>query len=104
MNLETNTGRKLADPSASQIADELAALPGGDSFAILSRDELTYVQAAGARTEGFVLEYQTGSIDQHYRSTDSNLPLSTVTDVFQRYAAEDDSWQSRTAWRRDDLG
>ncbi len=104
VNLETNTGRKLADPSASQIADELAALSGGDSFAILSRDELTYVQAAGARTEGFVLEYQMGSIDQHYRSTDSNLPLSTVTDVFQRYAAEDDSWQSRTAWRREDLG
>ncbi len=105
MNLETGTGRQLADPSASQIAEELAALSsGGDSFAVLSRDELTYIQAAGARSEGFILEYQAGSIDQHYRSTDSNLPLSTVTDAFQLYAAEDSSWQSRTTWRREDLG
>jgi hypothetical protein len=40
MNFETNTGRKIADPSASQIAAELASLSGGDSFAILSRDDI----------------------------------------------------------------
>ncbi len=104
MNFETNTGRKIADPSASQIAAELASLSGGDSFAILSRDDLTYVQAAGTRREGFVLEYQEGSLDQHYRSTENNLHLSTVTDVFQLYGAEDSAWQSRTSWRREDLG
>jgi hypothetical protein len=104
VNLETGTGRKLTDPSASQIAEELAALSGGgDSFAVLSRDELTYIQAAGARSEGFVLEYQEGSIDQHYRSTEDNLHLSTVTDVFQLYAVGDSAWRSRATWRHDDL-
>ena len=106
MDFETDAGRKIADPSASQIAAELASLPDGGSFAILSlsRDNLTYVQALGNRTEGFILEYQSGSLDQHYRSTEDNLNLSTVTDVFQLYAAEDSSWQSRTKWQREDLG
>jgi hypothetical protein len=102
MDLETGTGRTIANPSESQIAEALAALPGGDdSFAILARDELTYIQTAGSPSEGFLLEYQAGSLDQHHRSTENTLPLSTVTNAFQRYAAEDPSWRSLVTWQRD---
>ncbi len=80
------------------------ALPGGvDSFAILSRDELTYLQAGGGPSEGFLLEYQEGSLDQHYRSSEESLSLSTVTSAFRLYAAEDPSWRSGVTWKRDDL-
>lgn len=104
MNLETDAGRKLANPSASQIAEELEALSGrADSYAILSRDERSYIQAAGGPSEGFLLEYQEGSIEQHYRSTQSNLPLTTVTNAFQLYAADDSSWRSLVPWEHDDL-
>ena len=103
MDLETGTGGKIANPSASQIAEELAALPGGvDSFAILSRDELTYIQTTGGPSAGFLLEYQEGSLDQHYRSTEETLSLSTITNAFQLYAAEDPSWRPLVTWKRDD--
>lgn len=104
MNLETSAGQKLANPSASQIAEQLATLPAGvGSFAILLRDELTYIETAGAPSEGFILEYQDGSIEEHYRSTEENLPLSTVTNVFQLYAVGDPSWPSLATWEHDDL-
>lgn len=102
MKLETGTGRTIVGPSASQIAEELAALPGGtDSFAILSRNPLTYIQTAGSPSEGFVLEYQEGSVGRHYPSVDGNLPLSSVTKAFQLYAAEDAGWRSVVQWEHD---
>ena len=105
MNLETGTGRKIANPLPSQIAEELTALPGGvDSFAILSRDAPTYIQTSGSPSEGFVLEYQATSTDQHYRSIERALPLGTVANAFQLYAAEDPAWRSLVSWERDDLG
>lgn len=104
MQLEIGTGLRIDDPSASQIAHELAALPGGiDSYAILSQDDLTYLQTAGGSSDGFSLEYQEGSIDRHYRSPQNDLPLATVIRAFQLYAAQDSSWRSLVAWERDDL-
>jgi hypothetical protein len=104
MNLETSAGRSVANPSASQIAEELAALPGGaDCYAILSLDDLTYIQTAGRPPEGFLLEYQDGSAERHYRSTERALPLSTVTNAFQLYARSDSSWRSVATWKQQDL-
>lgn len=105
MYLETGSGLKIDDPSASQIADELASLPGGtDSFAILSQDDdLHYMQTADNPSGGFVLEYHDGSLDQHYRATDNNLPLAVVTNAFQLYAAKDSSWRTVVAWEHHDL-
>jgi hypothetical protein len=104
VKLEPGTGRSIEDPSASQIASELAALAGGvDSFAILSHDELTYIQTAGGPSEGLILEYQQGSTDQHFRSARNDLPISTVTRAFQLYAEHDSSWRSVAAWERDDI-
>jgi hypothetical protein len=104
LEFETGSGPKIFEPTSSQIAEELAALPGGiDSFAILSHDEMTYIQAAGGASERFLLEYQEGSIDQHYRSTSNDLSLSTVTEAFSLYASGDPSWKSLATWEREDL-
>src|SRR5262245_27991556 len=101
MDLTTGGGIAVSDPSAAQIAEVLAALPGRiDSFAILAKSELTYMQAAGGPADGFVLEYQAGSIEQHYWSVRDDLPLSTVTEAFQLYAAGDDSWQKLATWQK----
>ncbi len=101
LQLETSSGRKIADPSASQVADELGALPNAnDGFATLSSGDETYVQTASSESAGFVLEYREGSADRHFKSTSKNLSIDAVTEVFQRYAAGDPSWKSRIVWSR----
>ena len=74
-----------------------------DSFAILSESELTYIQAAGGPTEGFVLEHQTGSIEQHYWTVDDSIPLTTVVQAFQLYATGDESWHALNTWEKKEI-
>ncbi len=104
MDLTTGSGVAVSGPSAAQIAEVLAALPGGiDSYAILSESDLTYMQAAGGPSDGFILEYQAGSIEQHYRSVRHDLPLSTVSQAFQLYATGDGSWQKLATWEKEEI-
>jgi hypothetical protein len=91
----------ISDPSASTIAEVLATLPESRySFAILGGSELTYMQATRGPADGFVLEYQVGSIEQRYWSVRQDLPLGTVTQAFQLYAAGDESWRNLATWKK----
>ena len=86
-------------PDAATIARVLASLDGDRHVLVtLGRSEQTYVQASGSARTGLALEYQEGSLDQHYRSGAETLPLETVTDIFQRYARDDESWRHRVPW------
>jgi hypothetical protein len=88
-----------ADPDAATIAKVLASLDGGRHvLASLGDSELTYVQVSGSVQTGFGLEYQEGSLDAHYKSRATELPLERVTDVFQRYAVGDGSWRQGVEW------
>ena len=94
----------LLDPSSDDIEAGLSSLTGeGDSFAILAESPMTYIQTSGSATSGFVLEYQTDSLDQHFRSTSHQLPLHQVIEAFQRYRACDPAWREVTTWEREDL-
>ena len=87
------------DPDPATIAKVLASLDGGRHvLATLGRSELTYIQVAGSVQTGFALEYQEGSLARHYRSRPANLPLETVTQIFQRYARGDGSWRQGAEW------
>lgn len=100
MKLETSNAHEVSNPSAAQIAEALASLPGGDeSFAILATGPQTYVQVAGSSGEGFTLEYRDGSEDKHFEAAESPVDLKLATTVFQRYAAGDISWQSLASWQ-----
>lgn len=103
MKLEIGIGSKvLHDPSLGQIEDALRSLPGGDfSHVILSRDPMTYIQTAGGPWEGFVLEYQDGSVDKHYQCADSDLGLDAVVRAFRLYAQGDERWRTGLEWRRE---
>lgn len=100
MKLETSNANEVVNPSAAQIADALASLPGGDeSFAILATGPQSYVQVAGSSGEGFTLEYRDGGEDMHFTATESPIDLKLATSVFQRYAAGDASWQGLASWQ-----
>lgn len=99
MELSTNGGRVVRSPSASQIEEALGSLDSGDDgFVILEESSVTYLQAAGDRGTGFVLEYQEGDTDRHFKATRERIPLAEVVKAFQMYAAGDARWKGMFEW------
>ena len=91
-------------PTGDVIRETLKSLPGGlPSFAILLRSEMTYIQAGGSGGEGFVLEYQEGSLDRHYRSADESLDLERATKILTLYLRGDESWHNEVEWKHIDV-
>lgn len=100
MKLETETGGTIKNPSSAQIEDALRKLAdSGGGFAILSQDEMTYLQAAGNREDGFVVEYQDGDVDAHYAATQASAPLGDVEKAFRLYAMGDAGWKTMFEWQ-----
>jgi hypothetical protein len=93
---------RLVNPSPAQLRQALHRLPGGDdSFAIFEKSGsgLTYMQTLGGPQEGFGLEYQEGSTDAHYVSTDRALPVERVVQAFLWYSAGDARWRTDYEWQ-----
>jgi len=87
------------NPSSEAIAKALSSLDGKNkSFAILERDRLTYIQASGSIKDGFSLEYQDGSLKEHYCCSD-DLSLKNATEAFQSYAKGENNWQKALKWK-----
>ena len=100
MKLETENGATIKNPSSAQIEDALRKLAdGGGGFAILSQDEMTYLQAAGNRAGGFVVEYQDGDVDSHFEATQGAVPLGDLEKAFRLYAMGDAGWKSMFEWQ-----
>jgi hypothetical protein len=77
----------------------------GEEFAILAVDENTYMQCAEQKQSPYeyVLEYQEGSLDRHYRAVDDGIPLEKVMVAFLKYLRRDASWKSDFKWERIEL-
>ena len=59
LNIDQEATNVLIESSISALKGEV------DSFAILSKDEMTYMQAL-CTENGFIVQFQIGSIDEHY--------------------------------------
>ncbi len=95
----TSLDTRYDAPDAATIALVVAGLDGGRQvLATLGESELTYVQVSGSVQAGFALDYQDGSIDRHYRSRASDIPLDRATSVFQKYALGDATWREGIDW------
>ena len=104
MQLET-AEVNIDDPSVSRIRETLHQLDGEDNhFAILSIDDMTYLQTSGSPETGFVLEYQDGSLDRHFTADGEPLSLEDVTAAFADYLTRNDRWRSRFTWKREEPG
>jgi hypothetical protein len=89
-------------PDGPTIAKVLASLDGGRNvLATLGSSDATYLQASGSVHTGFGLYLQEGSLERRLRTRDRALPLSWVTEAFQRYADGDLSWRDAVAWEQD---
>lgn len=91
--------------STDLIAETVADLASkGDFFLILAKDEMTYIQTSGCTESGFILEYQDGSIEEHYSCRDAPLSADQIVETLQRYFTNHDRWKSEFTWEKEDLG
>lgn len=98
MQLDLEDGTIYDDPTPREVAEALASLDGdANSFAIIGRDEMEYLQASGGVGAGFRVEYQAGSLREHYRCPE-RISLYRATRLFQKYAVGDDTWRQDLPW------
>ncbi|HFC08426.1 MAG TPA: hypothetical protein ENJ54_01025 [Chloroflexi bacterium] len=64
---------------------------------ILSRDSMSYIQTVGDCKDGFIVEYQEGSLEQHYRCP-SLLKANQVANLFVAYQNGDGDWKEQCSW------
>ncbi len=99
ITLTTSSEDLVVNPTNKQIHDILAALDDKhDSWAILGRSEMTYLQASGDKAVGFAMEYQVADIDNHYRAARVDFRLEEVVQAFSEYRAGAINWSTYGKW------
>ena len=95
--------RIIEDPTEKDIHNGMLL----EEFIILEVDPLTFIQCAEDRTIPFdrnrdaryVLEYQSGSLSEHYEAAEGSLELERVFEVMCKYLRGDPSWHQDVNWR-----
>ena len=88
--------------SAIEVLEALERLAdSGGAFVLLARDTMTYMQTADNADGRYVIEYQVGSVTEHYACYDANL--DTVKAAFGAYLDGDPSWQKMVTWEKQDF-
>src|SRR5688572_20060781 len=100
MRLEGESGEVVEDATEADIRrmvehEEFAILGDGDAYIQCSRD--------GESHGAYVLEYQEGSLDRHYRAVDEPITLQRVVFAFIGYLGRDPSWTRSFKWEKVDL-
>lgn len=95
--LDINGDRVISDPDDATIERELSAL-GDEEFAILRKDDLTFIQTFVDPEDGLVLEYQEGSLQAHFGTIDPPDTMQEVIDAFSSYSNGTDVWKHQFRW------
>lgn len=104
MEFESGAYGPVSDPSENEIRDGILRIDGKEnSFAILSIDDETYIQTSGSPEAGFILEYQDGSLDKHYRAADLKISQDKIVSAFVSYGNQDGVWRDSLVWEKHDL-
>ena len=102
MILENSFEKKVKNPSEQDIIDMFQGFGENDmdDFVILSKNNMNYIQTAigEKEEEGFILEYQEGSLDKHFIATDRDLELDRIIEIFIAYNNGDEKWKSDFQW------
>jgi len=100
MKLELNDTELTQTLDEALIISSLQALNGDDdSFLILSKDEVSYIQTCKKSDGHYVLEYQEGSLAEHYECADGMLNFQKVSMAFASYLNGTDEWKTSFRWQ-----
>ena len=97
MDLELESGVVLRQVAEKDLAEHIER----EDFVILLDGPLTYMQCAKqAPDSGYVIEYQDGSVKEHYGATGGPIALDRVVSAFIKYLRRDPSWRGDFEWER----
>jgi hypothetical protein len=100
VRLELSDRSAIDNPSSDQVERALRRLgAAGDGYAILASDPDSYLQTSVAGEGGFLLEFQQGSTDQHYRAS-RTVSLDQTLRAFRSYLSQDGRWRTALDWQR----
>jgi hypothetical protein len=98
MKMTTESGRVVKNVREAEVQAAIES----EEFVILAINDLTYIQCAERKVPDpsydYILEYQDGTVDRHFRATDESIPIERVRDAFMKYLRGDPSWQIDFAW------
>lgn len=102
MTLRIGGNKIIENPSDEEIATELWNLDMAyeDSFAILGTSNMTYIQVYGDKDNGFILEYQEGSLACHYKAIDENIPCEQIVESFIAYRCDKTYWRDMFVFKK----
>lgn len=104
MKFESEASAPIVDPSELEIRDGIEKINGKENnFAILSIDEMTYIQTVGSPSAGFRLEYQNGSLDDRWKTSGRAVSQSEAIAAFLSYRNQDEHWKQKLHWEKGDL-
>ncbi len=98
--LDISGNKTLSNPTSADIEQAVRGLntKNGDAFLILGTDDRTYLQCGGDATVGFDLEYQDGSLKNHFQA-EGDLKQQDIIDIFVKYLNSDPGWKNGVAWK-----
>ena len=96
LNIEQEANEKLVQEVIEKLPDK------DDPFAILAKTELSYIQTLWTK-EGYIIEYQVESINNHYISVDY-FSQTQVVQIFNQYLSSEDSWHQKYEFIKKDIG
>ena len=103
MILELSSGEKIENPTDDQMREALSRLDverDGEGFAVLGRDDMTYLQISGDQTIGFDMEYQEGDVKKHFRAAREDFRLDEVVRACTEYRDGTIDWAEYGDWSR----
>jgi hypothetical protein len=99
MNLTTEDGTTIREPSSDDLQSALGRLGlPGNGFAILGTSPEHYIQVAGSKAGGYVVEYREGCESTHHSSKVSDLPHGQMVDLLTAYL-RGGSWKPMLQWQ-----
>ncbi|GGY76876.1 hypothetical protein GCM10011613_21740 [Cellvibrio zantedeschiae] len=101
MKLELSGTELTQQPDEAIIISSLNTLKSDDdSFLILSKDTMGYMQTCKASDGTYVLEYRESTEEEgHYECADEALSFQKVLSAFISYLHETDEWKTSLKWQ-----
>jgi hypothetical protein len=101
MKLTTEDGTSIVEPSELELQATLARLGlPGNGFAIVASAPENYVQVAGSRADGYVVEYREGSENSHHTSEQSNIGHQQMSELLSAYIGGR-TWKGMISWHQE---
>ena len=92
---------EVVSPTAELLRDTVMSLDvSGDAYLILSAPDGRFMQCSGDQRVGFHLEYQDGSVDEHYQAVRGDLEAETIIVKLAQYAEGNSAWKDGIEWKR----